>query len=88
MRVRWLRCLRVVSETNSSAPVAIEILDDAAGVLIRIAQAGQYALDELALGTIEIQFLLVIDQCVYGLFQIHRRLFRSLYDGHQLGGRQ
>ena len=65
----------------------IQILDDAAGLLIRITQAGQYAIDEPALGTIEIQVLLAMHQCVYGLFQIHRCLVRSLYR-HRLGGQQ
>jgi len=60
---------------------------DAAGILVGVAQAGQYAIDELALGTIEIQFLLAIHQIVNDLFQIHRCLVRSLY-GHWLGGQQ
>jgi hypothetical protein len=58
--------------TKGRSPVAIEILNDPAGVFARVAQAGQLAIDELVLGAVERQLLLAVHQLVYDLFQIHR----------------
>ena len=40
---------------TSSAPVEIQILDDAAGLITGVAQACEDTIDELTLGAVEIQ---------------------------------
>jgi hypothetical protein len=56
--------------TSSAPPERVQILDNAAGVFVWITQPRQHAIDEPELGTVEIQFLLAVDQVVNDLSQI------------------